>query len=351
MESKNLVKAAVLTLILVIASIGSWEFYLRNKGINIAYDDGKELWSDKRAMVYEEADKATVLIGSSRHKYDIDIDTWKSLTGDHPVQLAMEGQSPLPVLDDLANDKNFKGKLIVDVTEILFFSTSPHNTTEPKDRLAYYNKRTPAQRASFEVNHVLESKFVFLDKDYLSLNALLDELPIPKRKGLFTLPWGCPMDFGRITFDRQNKMTDRFLSDTNIQNKVKGLWDFYRKNTFEPPASGAKLDSILATVKSDVDKIKARGGQIIFVRSPSSGPFLMGEKMGYPRERYWEKILAVTGCPGIYFEDYPAIAHFVCPEFSHLKPSDAIIYTKNLVQILEQKGWRFPHKQTSVALN
>ena len=60
MESKNLVKAGILTLILVTISITSWEFYLRGKGIKVAYDDGKELWADKRAMVYEPADKATV---------------------------------------------------------------------------------------------------------------------------------------------------------------------------------------------------------------------------------------------------------------------------------------------------
>jgi hypothetical protein len=348
MENNGIVKAAVLTLVLVSVSLISWEFYLRSKGIRVAYDDGEELWSDKRAQVYEPADKATVFIGSSRHKYDLDISTWKSITGDHPIQLAMEGNSPLPVLDDLANDKNFKGKLVIDVTEILFFSTSPRNTTEPKDRIAYYKKRTPAQRFSFLVNHVLESNLVFLDKNYFSLNPLLNNLPVPKRKGVFALPCDCPMDFRRITFDRQNLMTDRFLTDTNLQNQVKGLWNFYAKSTLEPPASGTKLDSILATVKADVDKIKARGGQIIFVRSPSSGPFLMGEKMGYPREKYWDRILAVTNCPGIYFEDYPAIAHFQCPEFSHLKPSDAVVYTKNLIQILEEKGWRFPNKQTAI---
>src|SRR5665213_783693 len=199
MQDKNLFRAFVLTLILVAVSVGSWEFYLRNKGITVAYDDGDALWSDKRAMVYEPADKATVFIGSSRNKYDLDINTWKSITGDHPIQLGMEGQSPLPVLDDLANDKNFKGKLVIDVTEILFFSTSPHNTTEPKTRIAYYHKRTPAQRFSFIVNHALESKFVFLDKDYFSLNALLDEIPLPNRKGVFSLPCNCPMDFGRVT--------------------------------------------------------------------------------------------------------------------------------------------------------
>lgn len=345
MENKNLAKAGLFTAFLVITFIAGWEYYLRSKGIRPSYDDGEALWSDKRAMIYEPADKATVFIGSSRHKYDLDIATWKKITGDNPIQLAMEGQSPLPVLDDLANDKNFKGKLVIDVTEILFFSTNPRNTTVPKTRIAYYKKRTPAERFSFDVNHVLESEFVFLDKDYFSLNALLDRLKIPKRKGVFSLPCNCPRDFENTSFDRQNIMTDEFLTDTNLQNQVKGLWTFYAKNTSEPPPSGAKLDSILQKVKYDCDKILARGGKIIFVRTPSSGPFLMGEKMGYPRQKYWDRILAITHLPGIYFEDYPAIAHFQCPEFSHLQQSDAIIYTKNLIQILEQKGWSFPNKQ------
>jgi hypothetical protein len=297
-------------------------------------------------MVYEPADKATVFIGSSRNKYDLDIPTWESMTGDHAVQLAIEGNSPLPVLDDLANDKNFKGKLIVDVTEILFFTTAPANTEEPKKRIAYFKKLTPAQKFSFKVNHVLESQLVFLDKENFSLNTLLAKTKIPDRKGVFSFP-DFPMDFGRVSFSRQDKMTDRFLADTSLQNQVKRIWDFFRSINKEPPASGARLDSFLNTVKTDVDKIKARGGQILFLRTPSSGPFLAGEKMGYPRQKYWERILAVTGCPGIHFEDYPPIAHFECPEFSHLRPSDAVIFTKNIVEILQkEKGWVFPHKQT-----
>ena len=345
MENKSFLKAGIFAAVVVTLSILSWELYLRSKGIKVAYDDGKELWSDKRAMVYEPADKATVFIGSSRNKYDLDIDTWQSLTGDKAIQLAIEGNSPLPILDDLANDKNFKGKLVIDVTEILFFAPSPKNTTDPKDRIAYYKKRTPAEQFTFKVNHLLESQFVFLDKNYFSLKALLDNLPIQKRKGVFALPCGCPMDFNRVTFDRQNIMTNKFLVDTNLQNQVKGLWNFYRQTTLEPPASGAKLDSLINTVKVDIDKIKARGGEVIFVRTPSSGPFLMGEKMGFPREKYWDKLLSVTNCPGIHFEDYSATAHFVCPEFSHLKQADAIIYTKNLIQILQEKGWSFPNKQ------
>ena len=69
---------------------------------------------------------------------------------------------------------------------------------------------------------------------------------------------------------------------------------------------------------------------------------LMGENMGYPKEKYWDRILAITNCPGIHFADYPAIAHFICPEFSHLSQPDAILFTKDFIRILqEEKGWKF----------
>ena len=350
MESKNLVKAAVLTLILVIASIGSWEFYLRNKGTAIYYDDDEALWSDKRAMVYVPQDKATVFIGSSRNKFDLDINTWRSITGENAIQLAFEGASPLPVLENLANDADFKGKLMIDVTEGLFFGLSrgPRGGRVTA-ALDYYKKRTPAQRASFQINHVLESQFVFLDKDWFSLNSLIEKAKVPPRYGVYGGP-NFPMDFNRVTFDRQCQMTSRFVADTNLQNQVKAIWA-YGASMPHQPLTLIQLDSIITTVKINVDKIKARGGQIIFVRTPSSGPYLAGERIGFPREKYWDKLLEATRCPGIHFEDYPPIAHFQCPELSHLKPTDAIVYTKNLIQILEQKGWTFPHKQTVNNIN
>ena len=91
------------------------------------------------------------------------------------------------------------------------------------------------------------------------------------------------------------------------------------------------------------DKIKSRGGQVLFLRTPSSGALRQVELRDYPRSAYWERLLAFTGCKGIYFEDYPAIAHFDCPEWSHLSPDQAVIYTKNLIKILkENKGWPIP---------
>src|SRR4051812_17759137 len=189
MKQKRLfLKAGILALILVSASMASWELYLRHQGRGISYDDGGALWSDKRKQVYQPIDKATVFIGSSRIKYDLDIPTWQRLTGDHAIQLANVGSSPRLMLDDLANDKNFKGKLIIDVTEFLFFTNAPYVNKTPAENLAYYKKETPAQKFSFVVNHVLESKFIFIDKEEYSLNALLAETRILNRPDVYEFP-------------------------------------------------------------------------------------------------------------------------------------------------------------------
>src|SRR5450755_3552852 len=203
MPLNTLSKPAILMLVLVLAVIGGWELYLRSKGEAISYDDGPPLWSDKRAMVYEPSDKATVFIGSSRIKYDLDIPTWENSTGDHAIQLSNVGSSPRPVLADLANDNNFKGRLIIDVTEGSFFSRTVIYDWKTNRKIAYYKERTPTQRFSFQVDHVLESQFVFLDQQFYSINALMDKLGVPPRPKVNSgNPF--PMEFYPNSFDRQS---------------------------------------------------------------------------------------------------------------------------------------------------
>jgi len=343
MLQKSISKAALFMVALVVLTTIGIEIYLRTHGVEISYDDGPPLWSDKRAMVYEPVDKSVVFIGSSRIKYDLDIPSWESLTGCHAVQLAIEGSCPRPALEDLANDPAFKGRLIVDVTEGLFFSNAPSNLESPSSNVKYFHDRTPAQRASFELNRLLESQLVLLDKEGFSLNARLDALELPSRPGVFMMPI-FPLDFGRGTFERQQYMTPRFMADTTLQQKVIGVWNFFREaGKGRPPMPAEALAAIFQSVKDATDKIKARGGEVLFVRTPSSGPFWMGEQKSFPREKYWEHLLAVTGCEGIHFADYPAIDHFVCPELSHLSPTDAVVFTRHFVDILHQeKGWKFP---------
>ena len=60
-------------------ALGFWEYSLRKQGVGIVYDETAAPWSNKRAMVYEPADKTTVFIGSFWIKYVLDIPAWEHL--------------------------------------------------------------------------------------------------------------------------------------------------------------------------------------------------------------------------------------------------------------------------------
>ncbi len=333
-------KSLLLACFIIIACVTCWELYLRKKGFETSFNDDPALWTHKRNMVYGPKEKTTVFIGSSRIKFDLDISTWEQITGNKAVQLACVGSTPIPVLENLANDEKFTGNLIIDVTEGLFFSLSPRNATRPSENLKYYKEKTPAQQASFYINWLLESQFVFLDKEWLSMNAMLGQLNIPDRKGVRNFK-GFPADFGRVKFNRQEYMTPKFAADTNLQNQVIGIWEGFAKMSKDPPISGAILDSLLHVVKSHTDKIKQRGGDIIFIRTPSSGGFSIGENLAFPRNMYWDKLLSVTQCYGIHYADFDRLKNFKCPENSHLSMADAVLFTKAFIEILrKEKGWK-----------
>jgi len=352
MKQKRLfLKAGILAIVLVTLTVASWEMYVRQQGRGISYDDGGSLWSEKRKQVYEPIDKATVFIGSSRIKYDLDIPTWQKITGNGAIQLANVGSSPLPMLYDLADDPNFKGKLVVDVTEFLFFSNAPYVYQTPQQVLDYHKKETPAQKFSSVVNNVLESNLALLDKEEYSLNGLLGDLKIADRAGVYAAP-NFPADFTPVTADRQSYMTDRLVKDPNMVKQVTDVWAMFGKMAATmPPITDVAIDTVIASVKASCDKIKARGGHVIFVRTPSSGPLRAMEKMAFPREKFWDKMLAVTGCEGIHFEDYNEIAHYECPEFSHLSVPQAVSFTKSFINILQDKGWFATRNNTIASTN
>jgi hypothetical protein len=105
---------------------------------------------------------------------------------------------------------------------------------------------------------------------------------------------------------------------------------------------------VFKEVKDAIDKIRARGGQVVFVKPPSSGGYLETELAVYPREQYWDAMLKYTNTPGIHFADYSAIANLVCPEWSHLHPKDVLTFTNELVRILrDEQGWKFREKATA----
>jgi hypothetical protein len=92
----------------------------------------------------------------------------------------------------------------------------------------------------------------------------------------------------------------------------------------------AQEDRFVDTMTA-VNKIRARGGKVVFVRLPVSGELKSLEDRISPRSQFWEPLVKRTAVTGIYFEDYPELASFTCPEWSHLSAGDSVEFSKRLV--------------------
>ena len=350
MQSNSFLKAAILTVVLVAIFTAAWEMYWRSRGFHQTYNDDKILWATKRKEIYRDPVEATVFIGPSRIKFDLDIPTWQKLTGEQPIQLAIVGTSFRLILNDLANDERFAGKLIIDATEFSTFSGVALRDRQATLALEYYKKETPSQDASSAIDHVLESQLVFLEESKFGLNALFYGMHVPDRKGVVVGGGaGFPKEFSVCSFGRQSYMTPMFLSSSRLQEIQQNNWlkrgPWIKKSLADKTIRGLRGDSLMMVfqdIKKAVDKIRGRGGQVVFVRPPSSGAYKTAEAIVYPRSEYWDKLLTYTNTPGIHYADYRETSNFICPEWSHLSLTDAAIYTKSLALTLQnEKNWGF----------
>ena len=338
MQQSNLSKTGLVVIVIVAAFLVSWEGFWRVKGFSPTYNDDKALWAHKRSRAYTDPHEATIFVGSSRIKFDLDIPTWQSITGEEAVQLSLVGTSPILLIEDLANDELFRGKIVIDVTEPLFFSQNPGFHKSAIEATGYYKSQTMSEQLSSLLNLGLESQLTFLEERRFSLNTLLNDLELPNRPGVFSFP-SFPKGFEWTTEDRQTYMSDLFLNDSNAIKRQTNIWLSLIMGDKTPPLAGEGLQAVFARVKTAVDKIRERGGKVIFVRTPSSGVMGDGEQKFFPREQYWDAMLNYVRADGIHFLDYEETRSLICPEWSHLSRKQAEGYTKHLAKVLNNQGW------------
>src|SRR5206468_1632719 len=120
-----------------------------------------------------------VLLGASRVYFDVQLPVWEKLAGKRPIQLAIEGTTPLGMLEDIAADANFHGRVIVGVAPQIFFTGFAY-----RGRVLKYSKtESPAQRAGQWLSmRTVEPAFAFYDPDF-ALATVLKRQPWPQRAG------------------------------------------------------------------------------------------------------------------------------------------------------------------------
>ncbi len=327
----------VAVVLVVIAAAAAWEFYCRSIGYGPTLNDNEDLWTQARRRVKPES---IVIIGDSRAWFDLDLDELQKGLGKRPVQLAAGGSCAYPVLADLANDERFHGTIICSVVPRMFFAppgSPPMDRSEKAVRR--YHTQTLAQRASQYLAMPLEEHVAFLKQEELTLEDLLKRLPIPNRPGALVPP-RFPPYFQSEDRERRARMIEQCAQPGELQSRIQQIWlplftpppppTYIPQEVFTEKMKKAKEDRFRDTTAA-VAKLRARGGKIVFVRFPLTGELKALEDRITPRSDIWNLLLKRTGTPGIYFEDYPELSSFNCPEWSHLSAGDSVEFTKRLI--------------------
>jgi hypothetical protein len=323
-------------LVLLALLLGAWEWYWRDFGVRPAISNTYGLWAIQRRRIDAGEGNATVLLGASRMYFDVQLPVWERLDGGRPIQLSFEGTSPLTAVEDLADDRNFTGRILIAVEPDLFFSGFEYRAGV----IRYARKESPSQRIGQWLSmHFIEPFLAFDDPDY-ALQTVLARQAWPPRPGKL---WRMSVrKLAETAADRNTHLWSKVWTDPAYRELTRSIWrqDFQPSEDDPTPAETARIEKEqIDRMAKAVAKLRARAVKVLFVRMPSAGEFLAYENRLYPRARTWEALLAATGAPGIHFEDYPQLQGYYLPEWSHMTLPEGERFTAALQQIVSEQFW------------
>ncbi len=341
-------RIGIVAALLTAACTAAWEVHARSRGYLADVNDTTDVWADRRAAVESDS---IVIIGDSRPLFDLDLNTLEAGLGKRPIQLAIAGSCGYPILQNLADDEEFKGTVICSILPALWTAPGGPLLAASIDALERHRTRSPAQRFGHHISMFLEERFAFLNAEDLNLANLLLALPISNRPGALVPP-RFPPTFQTMDRERRTTMLDACVPEGSpMQRAVKASWQRLflppPPPTWIPPEQfGAmmqqSLEARFAGTAAAVKKISARGGKVVFVRFPHTEWIKDVERQATPRAAFWDRFVAEAGSPAIHFEDYPDLAGFTCPEWSHLSGPDSIEFSKRFVPHLKKALAEYP---------
>ena len=262
-------------IIALLLGVLALEANARRLGLRAGDLDNSEVAWVKERLRSESANVA--IVGDSRILFDTDLDRFEALTGIRPVQLAIHGTSALTLLEDAASNENFYGLLIVGMAETMFF--------QPFDGYGEYVRRrddftSPSGRISTELDHILQRRLAFLDSNH-RLSVAAHRLDPDYRAGVE----GPKHDIWKVSEVGENRATwmwPRVEHDLAYRARTRWAWkDFKEKYPYTPQL----ISSGHARAVKAVAAIRARGGEVVFVRPPRPSAYGSTKKHNCPKRR------------------------------------------------------------------
>lgn len=328
---------ALSALLLCLALLAAWEWRMRGLGLEAGdLDDDASAWVEQRRLI-DAGDVPVAIVGDSRILFDTDLDRFEALTGIRPVQLALPGTNARPFLEELAADADFKGLVVVGISERSYFRD---DIGLMGDALKLYRYESPSHRSGYLLYRLLERKIAFLDDDY-RLSTLVHRLDPDLRPKAMSPRW----DVWKVrsgSDSRQTWMWPRIERDARLREHAREVWLHPAPGRPMGPLKADLIARTQAKTRQAVAAIRARGGDVVFVRPPSSPQLRAFEDKRVPRDVGWDPLLAAAGVRGIHFEDYAAMRGLDLPEWSHLSRRCSTVFTDAYVREIARIAPRLP---------
>lgn len=314
---------------LILLALALWQYqnYWARLGYLPQVQDTRQNWALQRLQASLAGKRALVFAGASRTLYGIDLsEARQQLPNHHPVMLAVNGHYSFALLENLAKDRLFRGVLILDI-DARGLARNNHATLRPY--LDVYERE-------FSPSKAVHQHFVrYLQNDLLFMDHKFGWVEVSKHWLNGTLP-AAPNNT-RIDLQR-NALLDLAAADGV------GLAAWFGEAVesdmqTNPPAAPAQWLADLAQVPGWVAAIRKRGGEVIFYVPPVSGMQAELARRYFPRETYWNAFIATYGLKGLDAEDVAGMQQFELPDESHIDYRDKSAYTRELLQVLQEKGW------------
>jgi len=322
------VKIGVAVFVAVTLLMTAWEWNARtNLGLHAGdLDDNAQFWAEQRRL----ADAAPVtIVGDSRILFDTDLARFQQMTGVRPIQTAIAGSNARALLESYANDPKFHGLLIVGLADLAYFR--PQGTGQAGPYIKNFEKNDkPSQLTALWINRFLQRYFAFMDSDY-RLSRMVPRVDHGWRKGVNS-PYEDVWKLSETYDGRQTYMWHEIETPGYLQQHARYAWNLFKG----PPLPPFIARNVVARSAEAVRRIRARGGDVIFIRPPSAPELRAVEDGRLPRQKGWDLLIAGTHAKGIHADDLPQAQRLVIPEWSHLSRKFAAAFTDAYVRRLVQ---------------
>jgi len=305
-----------------------WEWVAREKiGLRAGdIGDSPQAWAEARRAA---AHAQVAIVGDSRILFDTDLDRFQQMTGVRPVQVSHVGTNARPLLEHFANDPDFRGLLIVGIADTMYFGmpviglggTAVHN---------YAKNDKPSQLTGLWLDRWLQKYFAFMDDDY-RLSIMLPKWDHGWRKGPDS-PYENVWKLSETFPGRQYFMWDRIETDAYLRGHARHAWDGFKGPNIPPKLA----DKVIARTAEAVRRIRARGGDVVFIRPPSAPQLRVNEQKRIPRTLGWDRLLPGASVVGVHADDLPQAQNLVLPEWSHLSRRCSTVFTDAYVRRLTE---------------